>query len=107
MFAMRLVPRRTAQMTSMSASARACAAAAAVIAALCALAQVGAAADLDPSIRLQIDALLQEGGLLRDELERLKAPTQVQAAEGAQLDADEQSLRTASAALNHDIQTFN
>jgi len=81
--------------------------AAAVIAVLCAQTTSGAAADLDPAIRLQVDALLQEGGLVRDELERLAVPAQALAAEGAQFDADEQSLREASSALNADIHDFN
>jgi len=83
------------------------AAAAAVIAVLCAPLSSVAGAQSDPAVRLQIDALLQEGGLLRDELGRLSGPAQELAVDGAQLDAEEQSLRAASSALNQDIQTFN
>lgn len=83
------------------------AAAAVLIAIWCAAPRTGTGADLDPGIRLQVDALLQEGGLLRDELEKLSASAQALAAVGAQLDAEEQSLRGASSALNEDIQAFN
>ena len=88
-------------------STQAAAAAAVVVAVWCATPRSGAGAELDPPIRLQVEALLQEGGLLRDELEKLSAPAQTLAAEGAQLDAEEQSLRGASSALNEDIQAFN
>lgn len=72
------------------------------------LAVAGArAATPDPELRLQVDALVQEGGLLHDEFERLRAPSQKLAAEGAELDAQEQSLRSASDALSRDIQEFN
>lgn len=74
---------------------------------LCALLSAGAGAGQDPAIRLEVDALLQEGELLRDELERLRTPSEKLAAEGAALDTQEQSLREASTALNLDIQAFN
>ncbi len=74
---------------------------------LCTPPSARAGAADDPATRLQIDALLQEGELLRDELDRLSAPAEALAAEAAQLDADEQSLRAASSALNQDIQAFN
>ena len=80
-------------------------AAAVMIAVWCAAPRAGT--QLNPAIRLQVDALLQEGGLLHDELEKLSAPAQALAAVGAQLDAEEQSLRGASSALNEDIQAFN
>lgn len=81
--------------------------AAAVTALLCALLCADASAGKDPEVRLELDALLQEGGLLRDELERLRAPAEQLAAEGTELDAQEQSLHAASGALNQDIQAFN
>jgi len=83
------------------------AAAAAMAALLCALSCAGGRAGQDPAVRLELDALLQEGGLLRDELERLRAPSEKLAAEGTQLDAQELALRDASQALNRDIEAFN
>lgn len=67
----------------------------------------GATAAQDPASRLELDALLQEGELVRDELDRLQPRADKLAEEGAQLDAQDQSLRAASQALNEDIQAFN
>jgi hypothetical protein len=67
----------------------------------------GTASAQDPAWRLELDALLQEGELVRDELDRLQPLADDLAKEGAQLDAEDQSLRTASQALNDDIQAFN
>jgi cell division septum initiation protein DivIVA len=61
----------------------------------------------DPAWRLELDALLQEGDLVRDELDRLQPAAGDLAKQGAQLDAEDQSLRTASQALNDEIQAFN
>jgi hypothetical protein len=60
-----------------------------------------------PGSSLALEALLQEGGLLRDELERLRLPEGRLAEEGVHLDAEEQSLRAASEALGAAIQNFN
>ncbi len=89
------------------ADARGGSAAATTIALLCALLNGVAGAAQELAIRLEIDALLQEGGLLHDELERLRPTSERLAVEGAELDAQDQSLRAASAALNRDIQEFN
>jgi DNA repair exonuclease SbcCD ATPase subunit len=101
----RLAARALPRWTPRAATGRA--AAAVMAALLCALSWAGGRAGQDPAVRLELDALLQEGGLLRDELERLRAPSEKLAAEGGQLDAQEQALRAASQALNRDIQAFN
>jgi hypothetical protein len=80
---------------------------AAVTVLVCGLLFAGAGAAQDSAIRLEIDALVQEGGLVRDELERLSAPGKALTQEDAQLTAEEKSLRAASRALNQDIQAFN
>lgn len=80
---------------------------AAAVVLVCGLLCAGGSAGQDAPTRLQIDALLQEGELVREELERLSAPGEALAQEGARLDAEEQSLRAVSQALNQDIQAFN
>ncbi len=90
--------------TSLLTAARAGAVATVLV---CGLLFAGAGAAQDSATRLEIDALVQEGGLVREEFERLSAPGKALAQEGAQLDAEEESLRTASRALNQDIQAFN
>lgn len=61
----------------------------------------------DPAYRLELEALLQEGALLRDELDRLRPLQDKLAEEGSQLDAEDRSLRAESQALNQEIQAFN
>jgi chromosome segregation ATPase len=78
-----------------------------ITALLCALLCAGAGAAQDPAIRLELDALLQEGGLLRDELGRLRTPSEKLDSEGTQLDEEGQSLRVGSQALNQEIRAFN
>jgi hypothetical protein len=78
-----------------------------VAAAVLCLCCPAAASAQDPAWRLELDALLQEGELVRDELDRLQPQADDLAKEGAQLDAEDQALRTASQALNDDIRAFN
>ena len=61
----------------------------------------------DEAARLELEALVQEGELLEDELNRLSPTGEKLAAEGTRLDAEDQALRAESQDLNRDIQTHN
>lgn len=58
-------------------------------------------------VGLRIDALVQEAGLLREELSRLDAAGAPLVQEGQRLDAAESALRADSETLNRDIQSYN
>lgn len=61
----------------------------------------------DEAVRLELDALVQEGELLEDELHKLAPTGEKLTAEGARLDAEDQGLRAESQDLNRDIQAYN
>jgi hypothetical protein len=69
---------------------------------LCLPAALAAGAD-----RLKLDALVQEGDLLLEEVAKLEPVSEQLASEGKALDQTEAELRAASAALDGDIRKYN
>ena len=75
-------------------------------AAACAACALHASAE-DGADRLRLQALIEEAGLIMDEVAHLRPAAERLAAEGAQLDAAEQALHAEQIRLNEEIVRFN